>query len=78
MFDRPSIDFMIFGFESREKAPAKKFGRSNMAMHVPRAPGFAQMLKDGAKVSVDFIFSMWKRHHTFQIFQVTSVIHLKL
>lgn len=22
----------------------------NMAMHVPKAPGFAQMLKDGAKV----------------------------
>lgn len=22
-----------------------------MAMHVPRAPGFAQMLKDGAKVT---------------------------
>lgn len=23
---------------------------TNMAMHVPKAPGFAQMLKDGAKV----------------------------
>jgi len=26
-----------------------------MAMHVPKAPGFAQMLKDGAKV---FILSL--------------------
>lgn len=23
---------------------------TNMAMHIPRAPGFSQMLKDGAKV----------------------------
>ena len=25
--------------------------KQNMAMHIPRAPGFAQMMKDGAKVS---------------------------
>jgi len=26
---------------------------AEMAMHVPRGPGFAQMLKEGAKVGVD-------------------------
>lgn len=26
--------------------------RRKMALHVPKAPGFAQMLKDGAKVSL--------------------------
>jgi len=26
-----------------------------MAMHVPKAPGVAQMLKDGARVSINYM-----------------------
>lgn len=36
---------------------------TNMAMHVPRAPGFAQMLKDGARVNYtncQIMLFMWK------------------
>lgn len=37
------------GSESQHEV-ASLHKSTNMAMHVPKAPGFAQMLKDGAKV----------------------------
>ena len=35
--------------------------RLNMAMHVPKAPGFAQMLKEGAKVCNDIIMALVRK-----------------
>lgn len=37
-----------FSERARERLPAEA-----MALHVPKAPGFAQMLKEGAKVSME-------------------------
>lgn len=33
-----------------------------MALHVPKAPGFAQMLKDGARVSIVSYIYFFKKH----------------
>lgn len=35
-----------------------------MALHVPKAPGFAQMMKEGARVSY-FIYNLRLKSHVF-------------
>ena len=44
-----------------------------MAMHVPKAPGFAQMMKDGAQVYI-IEYSNWCNVLIFQIKLETDVI----
>lgn len=44
-----------------------------MALHVPKAPGFAQMMKEGARVSIYFIKNHFGKHvaclrHFFDLF----------
>lgn len=38
-----------------------------MALHVPKAPGFAQMLKEGARVSIYIRYYQKYRHVVFVV-----------
>ncbi len=44
-----SANLGISGEKPEHKRDTEK---SKMAMHIPKAPGFAQMLKEGARVSL--------------------------
>lgn len=55
--DRVEIEARRKGFWDTQQIQSK------MAMHVPKAPGFAQMLKDGAKVSIFWTTSVYLVPH---------------
>ena len=44
-----------------------------MAFHVPRAPGFSQMLKDGAKVRKTVFNYLYQRNYKINLFTILTI-----